>query len=224
MGNENRIYQLSNDQLNVISSDLIEAIILISGTKDKNGLLDELNEINGNLVDYLSKNKNIINDLESLFVKVKADEKIKLKIKEIEIKQIKESDLIATIDELKQQTVSLNNNADVFKSTNEMVSKSLVVSSNKIKDSIDESKKISLEIEKNVKKFKTDVETDVATLKTEALNFTKNLQKFQNKKNLVAYIGFIMIGFTIGVFSAFTVISQSIGKMQFNQIISAIFS
>lgn len=221
---DNRIYQLSNEQLNVISADLLEAIVLISGKKDKTGLLDELNEINGNLIDYLSQNKNIIDDLESLFAKVKADEKLKLKVKEIEIKQIKESDLFATIDELKQQTISLNNNADVFKSTNEMVSKSLVVSSNKIKDSIDESKKISEVIEKNVKKFKTDVETDVATLKTEALNFSKNLQKFQAKKNWIAYIGFLMAGFTIGVFTTFTVISQSIGKMQFNQIISAIFS
>ncbi len=41
--NENRIYQLTNEQINSISSDLIEAIILISGKKDKQGILEVLN-------------------------------------------------------------------------------------------------------------------------------------------------------------------------------------
>ena len=41
--NENRIYQLTNEQINSISSDLIEAIILISGKKDKQGILQVLN-------------------------------------------------------------------------------------------------------------------------------------------------------------------------------------
>lgn len=220
----------TNPDLAIINKKNVESLIkelqylsdeVLSSLNSKK---TDLNNINENLENYLSQNKTIIDDLESLFAKVKADEKLKLKVKEIEINQVKESDLIETINELKRQTISLNNNADVFKSTNEMVSKSLVVSSNKIKDSIDESKKISEKIEKNVNKLKNDIETDVATLKTEALNFSKNLQKFQTKKNWVAYIGFLMIGFTIGVFSAFTVISQSIGKMQFNQIISAIFS
>ena len=38
-----KIYQLNDEQLNVISSDLIEAIILISGKKDKQGILEVLN-------------------------------------------------------------------------------------------------------------------------------------------------------------------------------------
>ncbi|MFY4858896.1 hypothetical protein ACOTVL_10650 [Aliarcobacter butzleri] len=130
MGNENRIYQLSNDQLNVISSDLIEAIILISGTKDKNGLLDELNNINGNLVDYLTQNKNIIDDLSVLFDKVKADDKLKLKIKEIEINQIRENDLILKIDELKKASDSyskINNNISVelLKNSDEIKNKAV---------------------------------------------------------------------------------------------------
>ena len=43
MNEKNRIYQLTNEQINSISSDLIEAIILISGKKDKQGILQVLN-------------------------------------------------------------------------------------------------------------------------------------------------------------------------------------
>ncbi len=43
MNEKNRIYQLTNEQINSISSDLIEAIILISGKKDKQGILEVLN-------------------------------------------------------------------------------------------------------------------------------------------------------------------------------------
>lgn len=46
---QHRIYQLTNEQINSISSDLIEAIILMTGTTEKKGILENLDNSNKNL-------------------------------------------------------------------------------------------------------------------------------------------------------------------------------
>ena len=69
-----RIYQLSNEQLNTISSDLIEAIILLSGKKNQKGLLDELRNLSktlnfdiNSLYSEKSELKEVVEKLDEIF-------------------------------------------------------------------------------------------------------------------------------------------------------------
>ena len=74
MENNNRIYQLSNEQLNTISSDLIEAIVLLSGKKNQKGLLDEIRNLSktlnfdiNSLYTEKSELKEVIEKLDEIF-------------------------------------------------------------------------------------------------------------------------------------------------------------
>lgn len=227
--NNNRIYQLTNEQLNVISADLLEAIVLISGKKDETGLLDELNDINENLVDYLSKNKNIVQDLDSLFQKVKADEKLKVKIKEIEINQLKENDLIAKIENYESATKSLNSSTDMLQTTCEMLGKNVVLSSNKIKDDVKAIETSTNAIKTNIESITESITNNSTNLKTEAEKFEKiatkideNILKSIKKSNILAYIGVGFISFTIGIFFTLSTVYTSVGKLSFNNILMQI--
>lgn len=126
----------TNPDLGIINKKSIEILIkelqylsdeVLSSLDNKK---TDLNNINKNLVDYLTQNKTIIDDLSVLFDRVKTDEKIKLKIKEIEINQVKENDLIEKINEFKKASDSyskINNNISIelLKSTSEIKSKAI---------------------------------------------------------------------------------------------------
>ncbi len=69
-----RIYQLSNEQLNTISSDLIEAIVLLAGKKNQKGLLDEIRNLSkslnfdiNSLYTEKSELKEVIEKLDEIF-------------------------------------------------------------------------------------------------------------------------------------------------------------
>ena len=75
MDNNNRIYQLSSDQLNIISSDLIEAIILIAGKQDKTGLLQELSNVNTSILISKEELNDKLSVLDKYFVKLSTIQK-----------------------------------------------------------------------------------------------------------------------------------------------------
>ena len=62
---EKRVYQLSQEQINIISNDLNEAIVLLTGTKNNKGLVEELNDVKNGL----SINIDTIEDLKKDFIK-----------------------------------------------------------------------------------------------------------------------------------------------------------
>ncbi|MGJ0353702.1 hypothetical protein NG783_10440 [Aliarcobacter cryaerophilus] len=70
MENNNRIYQLSNEQLNTISSDLIEAIILLSGKKNQKGLLDEIRNLSKTLNFDIETAYNVQSELKEVIEKL----------------------------------------------------------------------------------------------------------------------------------------------------------
>lgn len=188
MSNEqNRIYQLTNEQLNIISSDLIEAIVLLSGKKDKSGLLTELNELNNNLEIHLGKETTIVDDLYKLYEKVTKDEKIDLKIKQLEINQFEIKDMKEMLDRVEGFFATT-------KTTHDTINKGIVVNVGKIAEDIKTFQKSQTDLNEKLEKKEKDLEEQ-----SKKTNKNIAVEKKLNFKILGA--GIFLGGFGLGLTS-----------------------
>lgn len=183
----NKIYQLSNEQLNVISADLLEAIVLLSGKKDKTGLLNELNEMNDNLEVHLNKEKTIVDDLSKLYEKIVKDEKIDLKIKNLEINQFE-------IKEVKDLLDRIEGFFSTTKATQDTINKGIVVNVGKIAGDIKSFQKSQTDLNEKLEKKEKDLEEQ-----SKKTNENIKVEKKLNLKILGA--GIFLGGFGFGLIS-----------------------
>ncbi len=172
----NRIYQLSNEQLNTISSDLIEAIILISGKKNQKGLLDELRN--------LSKTLNF--DINSLY-----SEKSELK------------EVVEKLDEIFKFAEKENFKFEMYKKKKD---EDFTQFKQKIEDDFIENSrniiKLNNGITEKYSKTVNDLDTIDTSLKKQILQAEKVTLDFQSMSKKFIYLIF-GLGFSIGLFIAF---------------------
>ena len=155
----NRIYQLSNEQLNTISSDLIEAIILISGKKNQKGLLDELRNLSktlnfdiNSLYSEKSELKEVVEKLDEIF-KFAEKENFKFEM----YKKKKDEDFT----QFKQKIVDdfIENSRNIIKLNNSITEKysqsvsDLNTIDTSLKEQLTKAKKVTLDFQSMSKKF-----------------------------------------------------------------------
>lgn len=206
---DNRIYQLSNEQLNVISADLIEAIVLISGKKDKTGLLDELAYFHQELETFL-KNYSVINDNNDYVTSQLLNAK-----KELEV-------IVKKVATLKMQEIDIERiKLDFAK-----------------KEDIDELNQIIADTKKDWNNLIGLIEAWNITTTTKTKKVTNDLKKIDDKiieankvveeskkvklNNWIGYIASGFIGITIGIFFTLGTVYSAVGRLSFNNILMQI--
>ncbi len=155
----NRIYQLSNEQLNTISSDLIEAIILISGKKNQKGLLDELRNLSktlnfdiNSLYSEKSELKEVVEKLDEIF-KFAEKENFKFEM----YKKKKDEDFTQFKQKIEDDFIE--NSRNIIKLNNSITEKysqsvsDLNTIDKSLKEQLTQAKKVTLDFQSMSKKF-----------------------------------------------------------------------
>jgi hypothetical protein len=206
----------TNPDLGIINKKSIETLIkelqylsdeVLSSLNSKK---TDLSNIDENLGNYLSQNKTMIDDLTALYEKVKTDEKLKVKIKEIEINQIQENTLIAKIDDLKKAS-------DSYSKVNNNISVELLNNSNEIKNK-------SISFYKLLQKKESEVIKSEKKVQKELENKINDLQDFKSFNNKYFMIAVLLTGFSFGIITTLSLLFTRLEYRELFYLFQKVFS
>ena len=159
MENNNKIYQLSSEQINNISGDLIEAIVLIAGKKNQKGLLDEIRNLSKSLnfdietaYNVQSELKEVIEKLDEIY-KFSEQENFKFEM----YKKKKDEDFTQFKQKIEDDFIE--NSRNIIKLNNSITEKysqsvsDLNTIDTSLKEQLTKAKKVTLDFQSMSKKF-----------------------------------------------------------------------